>query len=48
VLVVDDVRTTGSTLREVARALKQQGATDVTLAVCAAADPPRRNAMLRQ
>lgn len=46
VLVLDDVLTEGSTLREVARALRRAGATDVAGLVLArppwAADPPPR------
>jgi predicted amidophosphoribosyltransferase len=42
VLIVDDVRTTGTTSEEVGRLLLQGGAGSVSLAVCAVADAPRR------
>lgn len=42
VLLVDDVRTTGTTSEEVGRLLLQAGAASVSLAVCAVADAPRR------
>jgi len=42
VLLIDDVRTTGSTLREGMAALGAIGVDRVVLGVCAAADPPRR------
>lgn len=45
VLLVDDVRTTGSTSRAAARALLACGARSMTLAVCAVVDPPRRNSI---
>ena len=45
VLLVDDVRTTGATLREVSATLGQMGVREVAIAVCAAADPPRRSAI---
>jgi predicted amidophosphoribosyltransferase len=44
-LLVDDVRTTGATTVEAARALRSVGIRHVVLAVCAVADPPRRNAL---
>jgi ComF family protein len=40
VLLVDDVTTTGATASECARTLLRTGATDVTLAVLAKAEPP--------
>lgn len=43
VLIVDDVRTTGSTLFQCARALAGHGVSGISLAVCAAADPPDRS-----
>lgn len=44
VLLVDDVRTTGSTALEALRALRAIGVEGASIAVCAVADPPRRNA----
>jgi predicted amidophosphoribosyltransferase len=43
VLLVDDVRTTGSTLAEAARLLKSSGMTRVVAACTAATDPPGRH-----
>ena len=43
ILLVDDVRTTGSTLREAAGVLRSAGAATVVAACCAAADPPHRS-----
>lgn len=43
-LVIDDVRTTGSTSLEVLRALRSLEVEGVTFGVCAVSDPPRRNA----
>ena len=48
VLLVDDVRTTGSTLREAGRALAAAEPASVAAAVCAAVDSPRRNAIASQ
>jgi predicted amidophosphoribosyltransferase len=45
VLVIDDVRTTGSTLREAAVVLEAAGALSVSAACCAATDPPSRSAV---
>ena len=42
---IDDVRTTGATVREASAVLAELGATELLLAVCAAADPPRRSAI---
>jgi ComF family protein len=42
VLLIDDVRTTGSTLREAAAVLKRAGVRRVIAACCAATDPPNR------
>ena len=42
VLLIDDVRTTGSTLREASFVLKKAGARSVVAACCAATDPPNR------
>jgi ComF family protein len=42
VLVVDDVLTTGSSVREAASILRTMGAGEVVAAVCAVADPPGR------
>jgi len=42
VLLVDDVRTTGTTLCDAARALRVAGARHVDVAVCAVADAPGR------
>ena len=44
VLVIDDVRTTGSTSLEVLRALRALDVEGVSIGVCAVSDPPRRNA----
>lgn len=43
-LVVDDVRTTGSTSMEALRALRSLAVEGVTFGVCAVSDPPRRSA----
>jgi predicted amidophosphoribosyltransferase len=43
VVLVDDVRTTGSTLRDAASVLRAAGAKTVVAACCAAADPPHRS-----
>ncbi len=48
VLLVDDVRTTGSTLRQAGKALAAAEPLSVTAAVCAAVDSPRRNAIASQ
>ena len=45
VLLVDDVRTTGSTLREAMAALAPLGVESVVLGVCAVTDPPRRSSV---
>lgn len=45
VLLVDDVRTTGSTMREGMAALGEIGVGRIVLGVCAAADPPRRSGL---
>ena len=45
VLLIDDVRTTGSTLREAMGALAAVGVAELVLGVCAVADPPRRSAL---
>ena len=47
ILLVDDVMTTGSTLREAARILKLHGAGQITVAVAARAakQVPRRDAL---
>lgn len=42
VLLIDDVRTTGGTTLEAARALRTKGVQGVAVAVCAVADPPSR------
>ena len=42
VLLVDDVLTTGSTLREAGKVLRSMGASQVIAAVCAVADQPER------
>lgn len=47
VLVVDDVRTTGATLFEMARTVEDAGATSVALFALAAADPDDRERPLR-
>lgn len=47
ILLVDDVRTTGATIGEAMTALNGANPKSVALAVCAVADPPRRNGMLR-
>lgn len=44
VVLVDDVRTTGSTSLEAIRTLRLLGVEGVLIGVCAVADPPRRNA----
>lgn len=44
VLLLDDVRTTGSTALDALRGLRELGVTGASVAVCAIADPPRRNA----
>ena len=43
VLLIDDVRTTGSTMRDAATVLRAAGARCVVAACCAAADPPNRS-----
>lgn len=43
VLLIDDVRTTGSTLRDAALVLRAAGARSVVAACCAATDPPHRS-----
>ncbi|MEY4006920.1 MAG: hypothetical protein RLZZ221_3016, partial [Verrucomicrobiota bacterium] len=43
VLVIDDVRTTGSTTSEVLRALRALGVEGASVGVCAVSDPPRRS-----
>jgi predicted amidophosphoribosyltransferase len=43
VLVIDDVRTTGSTTLEVLRVLRTVGVEGVSIGVCAVSDPPRRS-----
>lgn len=47
VLLIDDVRTTGTTSEEAASLLRAVGANSVTLAVCAVADAPRRASLHR-
>lgn len=47
VLLIDDVRTTGTTSEEAASLLCAVGANSVTLAVCAVADAPRRASLHR-
>lgn len=42
VLLVDDVLTTGATMREAGKLLQAHGARSVTAVVCAVADPPTR------
>jgi predicted amidophosphoribosyltransferase len=42
VLVVDDVRTTGSTMRDAGAALVAQGARELVMACLAVSDPPAR------
>ncbi len=48
VLLVDDVRTTGTSSEEAADCLLKQGAKSVSLAVCAVSDPPRRSGLRRK
>ena len=43
VLVIDDVRTTGSTTSEVLRDLRALGVEGASVGVCAVSDPPRRS-----
>lgn len=45
VLLVDDVRTTGTTVAEAAEVLLRHGAAEVIVAVCAVADPPSRRSL---
>ncbi len=45
VLLLDDVRTTGATLADACLAVRCASPRSVSLAVCAATDPPRRNAL---
>lgn len=47
VLLVDDVLTTGSTVREAGKVLRTMGAVGVIAGVCAVADPPERQARSR-
>lgn len=46
--IVDDVRTTGATLEQVARALRSAGATDVVAIVAAVVPSPRRRQVERE
>lgn len=43
ILLVDDVCTTGSTLSEIARLLKENGAAEVHCAACCKTPPPKEN-----
>ena len=43
VLLIDDVRTTGSTTLEALRVLRTAGVEGASIGVCAVADPPRRS-----
>lgn len=46
ILLIDDVRTTGATLQDAVHALRVAHPRSIAVAVCAATDPPRRNALL--
>jgi len=45
VLLVDDVLTTGTTVTEAARVLRDAGVASITVAVCAVSDPPSRRGL---